>query len=152
MCHSSSGKALRVEDPRDMTKALAEMVMTQQVDWPNMSNFPDASHILDFGPGRVALLQRHAVIGPKARVIIASDLSAVSDDFGNEEELFSLALHLPESNSNSLYQPSKMQRQDGISNISEEATAPGAVKTAAISGEPIPSVPQVGRPPLAIPQ
>lgn len=111
--HTQTGEDLRQKQPEDLLRSLVQMVMTEMVDWPTASHFINATHVLDFGPGRIGLLQSQLVEGQGIRIIIASDLRAVQDDIGSKEELFSSKLPPPAANWGQDYAPTLVKNSDG---------------------------------------
>ena len=49
--HTNTGQDLQDAQVGDLLPELGRSVMTKMVDWPRATTFPDATHILDFGPG-----------------------------------------------------------------------------------------------------
>ncbi len=75
----------------DLVPSLIRMITTDPVNWTKATCFPDATHILDFGPGRTAgigALTSSNMEGSGARVIFASVLDGPLQDVGYAVELF----------------------------------------------------------------
>jgi fatty acid synthase subunit beta len=147
--HTHTGEDLRNNQPKDIMRRLVLMVMTEMVDWPKASHFPKATHILDFGPGRIGLLQGQVTEGTGVRVIIASDLRAVQAGIGSKEELFSSTLPPLAVNWEQIYGPKLVQSSDGKVQLQTRmskpmSTSPIIVATKSLPWELIPALIKAG--------
>ena len=78
-------------DGEDLVPSLIRMITTDTVNWSKATCFADATHIIDFGPGRMAgigALTANNMEGSGARVIFASVLDGSLQDVGYAPELF----------------------------------------------------------------
>ena len=89
--HTNTGQDLQDAQLGDLLPELGRSVMTKMVDWPRATAFPDATHILDFGPGGVSgvgtLLQRSKE-GTGVHVILAGTLTGINSHIGYKAEMF----------------------------------------------------------------
>ncbi|KAI1081992.1 fatty acid synthase beta subunit [Whalleya microplaca] len=89
-----SGRDIRSELPEnsDIVPSLVRMVCQDRVHWDKVIAMPDATHILDFGPGRtagVAGLTSRIKDGTGVRVILATNITnPVSAEIGCKHEIF----------------------------------------------------------------
>jgi len=111
--HTGTGEDLRRKGLGDLKRSLIQMVMTEKVDWPKASSFTKATHIIDFGPGRIGLLQNQLTEGTGVRVIIASDMRSVTEGVGSKEELFSSSLPPPATNWGQVFGPKLVKDSNG---------------------------------------
>jgi fatty acid synthase subunit beta len=97
--------------------------MTDVVGWPKTSSsFLGATHILDFGPGKIGILQNQLTEGTGVRNIIASDLTSVAEGVGSKEELFQSTLSPLPLNWGELYSPRLVKAQDGEMKLDTKMT------------------------------
>ncbi|KAI1460005.1 fatty acid synthase beta subunit [Annulohypoxylon moriforme] len=89
-----SGKDIRSElqDKDDIVPSLVKMICQDPVHWDKAIEMPDATHILDFGPGRtagVAGLTSRIKDGTGARVILATNITnPTHPEIGCKHEIF----------------------------------------------------------------
>lgn len=93
--HTRTGIDLRESRTSDLLGILVDAVTCESVDWPAALSFPDASHIVVFGGGRIGDLVLKNKDGEGIRIIMGSDLDASVKDAGTKCELF--APHLKPS-------------------------------------------------------
>ena len=86
--HTRTGGNLQKFGPCDVIASLITMVTTEMVDWPEVCKQFKFSHLLDFGPGRIGGLVHEMTEGSGLRVILATENSAPSQDFGTKSEIF----------------------------------------------------------------
>jgi fatty acid synthase subunit beta len=110
--HTKTGENLKDHSSQNLTEELVKMVMTERVDWSQACDFPEATHILDFGPGNVSSLIKEKINGSGIRVILASELCEAKGA-GSKAEIFSTNLHVPMPNWGILYQPRLQMTTDG---------------------------------------
>ncbi|KAL2432422.1 Fatty acid synthase subunit beta [Exophiala dermatitidis] len=90
---TSTGEDLRHSSATNLIPRLVELVMAERLDWPASTPFLDATHVIDFGPGKStegagALLER-LTVGRGVRTIIFESLNAQDmSDLGGRVELF----------------------------------------------------------------
>ena len=89
--HTNTGQDLQDAQVGDLLPELGRSVMTKMVDWPRATTFPNATHILDFGPGGTSgvgtLLQRSKE-GTGVHVILAGTLNGANSQVGYKAQLF----------------------------------------------------------------
>ncbi|KAI1089803.1 fatty acid synthase beta subunit [Rostrohypoxylon terebratum] len=89
-----SGRDIRSElqDKENIIPSLVEMICQDPVHWDKVIAMPDATHILDFGPGRtagVAGLTSRIKDGTGARVILATNITnPTHPEIGCKHEIF----------------------------------------------------------------
>ncbi|PNP75519.1 hypothetical protein FNYG_11148 [Fusarium nygamai] len=85
------GSDLRNNERANLVPDLIQMVCCQVVNWPAALNMPDATHILDFGPGGaqgVGVLANSLKAGQGVRVIHATVLNGSNTELGYKPDLF----------------------------------------------------------------
>ncbi|KAF4458052.1 fatty acid synthase subunit beta [Fusarium austroafricanum] len=85
------GSDLRTKDRANLVPDLIQMVCYEVVNWPAALNMPDATHILDFGPGGaqgVGVLANNLKAGQGVRVIHATVLNGSNTELGYKPDLF----------------------------------------------------------------
>ena len=89
--HTNTGQDLRDAQVDDLLPELGRSVMTKMVDWPRATALPNATHIVDFGPGGTSgvgtILQRSKE-GTGVHVILAGALNGTNSRVGYKAELF----------------------------------------------------------------
>ncbi|KAI6082719.1 fatty acid synthase beta subunit [Hypoxylon rubiginosum] len=89
-----SGRDIRnkLQDEENIVPALVQMICQDPVHWDKAIAMPDATHILDFGPGRtagVAGLTSRIKDGTGARVILATNITnPTHPEIGCKHEIF----------------------------------------------------------------
>ncbi|KAI1106180.1 fatty acid synthase beta subunit [Jackrogersella minutella] len=89
-----SGKDIRneLQEKDDIVPSLVKMICQDPVHWDKVIAMPDATHILDFGPGRtagVAGLTSRIKDGTGARVILATNITnPTHPEIGCKHEIF----------------------------------------------------------------
>lgn len=88
---TNSGKDLRTEVNGNIVPALVRLITRDPVNWETATVFPEATHILDFGPGGVSglgnLTSRNKE-GTGVRVILAGAVEGALAEVGYKTELF----------------------------------------------------------------
>ena len=121
--HTMNGEDLKLKGPEDVMESLVRMIMTDVVEWPKTaSSLSGATHILDFGPGKIGLLQNQLTEGTGVRNIIASDITSVVEGVGSKEELFQSALRPLPQNWGELYSPRLAKDVDGEMKLDTKMT------------------------------
>ncbi|KAL5624375.1 hypothetical protein BROUX41_004435 [Berkeleyomyces rouxiae] len=86
-----TGEDLRSSVTGNIIPALVRLITRDTVEWEKATKFPNATHILDFGPGGIsgigALTSRNKD-GTGVRVILAGTVSGTSNEVGYKPELF----------------------------------------------------------------
>jgi fatty acid synthase subunit beta, fungi type len=89
--NTCSGKDLREEVTGDIVPSLIRMITRDPVNWETATVFPQATHILDFGPGGISglgILTSRNKEGTGVRVILAGTLNGSAQEVGYKPELF----------------------------------------------------------------
>ncbi|KAF5649396.1 fatty acid synthase subunit beta [Fusarium sp. NRRL 52700] len=84
------GSDLRNKERANIVPDLIQMVCCQVVNWPAALNMPDATHILDFGPGGaqgVGVLANNLKAGQGVRVVHATVLNGSNAELGYKPDL-----------------------------------------------------------------
>ncbi|KAM0669702.1 hypothetical protein ACQRIU_000097 [Beauveria bassiana] len=88
---TNTGKDLRTEVSGNIVPTLVRLITRDPVNWETATVFPNASHVLDFGPGGASglgnLTSRNKE-GTGVRVIIAGAIEGALDAVGYKPELF----------------------------------------------------------------
>jgi fatty acid synthase subunit beta, fungi type len=111
--HTKSGKDLKSFGNQDIIEPLVRMITSELVDWPCASKFSNASHVIDFGPGRIGSLIQKSAEGMGVRVISATDLRSKSNSVGGKAELFSSYLPPTPLNWEAAYGPQVIKDATG---------------------------------------
>ncbi|KAK6085522.1 Fatty acid synthase subunit beta 1 [Seiridium cupressi] len=89
--NTCTGKDLRDEVQGDIVPSLIRMITRDPVNWEKATVFPEATHILDFGPGGISglgILTSRNKEGTGVRVILAGTLNGTIQEVGYKPELF----------------------------------------------------------------
>jgi fatty acid synthase subunit beta, fungi type len=89
--HTKTGKDLASSSSNNIVGDLVRMITCDQVEWPKATEFPGATHILDFGPGGasgVGVLTNRNKEGTGVRVILAGAVEGMSTEIGYRPEIF----------------------------------------------------------------
>ncbi|KAH0541502.1 beta subunit of fatty acid synthetase [Glutinoglossum americanum] len=85
------GKDLREEGSKNVVPILVRMITHDPVHWERATTFPNATHILDFGPGGISglgVLTQRNKDGTGVRIILAGDMEGTNAVVGYKPELF----------------------------------------------------------------
>ena len=86
-----TGEDLRQNGKEDIVPALVRMITQDQVNWEVATTFPNATHILDFGPGGISglgVLTNRNKDGTGVRVILAGAMDGTNAEIGYKPEIF----------------------------------------------------------------
>ena len=89
--NTNTGKDIREESSQDIVPALIEMITQDPVHWEKATVFPDATHVIDLGPGGTSglgVLTNRNKDGTGVRVIIGGVMEGTNADIGYKRELF----------------------------------------------------------------
>jgi fatty acid synthase subunit beta, fungi type len=89
--HTKSGADLKNSASDNIVPDLIRMITCDLADWPKSTQFPNATHIIDFGPGAtsgVGPLTHRNKEGTGVRVILMSAADGASSEFGYRSEIF----------------------------------------------------------------
>ncbi|KAH0563492.1 beta subunit of fatty acid synthetase [Trichoglossum hirsutum] len=85
------GRDLQEEGKKNVVPALVRMITHDPVHWEQATIFPNATHILDFGPGGISglgVLTHRNKDGTGVRIILAGDMEGTNTVVGYKPELF----------------------------------------------------------------
>ena len=88
---TSTGADLRENGSSGVVVALIRMITQDPVKWEQATIFPDATHILDFGPGGISglgVLTNRNKDGTGVRVILAGAIDGSNAEVGYKPEIF----------------------------------------------------------------
>ncbi|KAM3087622.1 beta subunit of fatty acid synthetase [Clarireedia jacksonii] len=88
---TNTGKDIREDVQGNVVPTLIRLITHDPVHWEKATVFPDATHILDFGPGGVSglgVLTSRNKDGTGVRVILAGTVSGTVPEVGYKPELF----------------------------------------------------------------
>ena len=89
--NSRTGEDLRTSKEANIVPQLIHMIHSEMDDWPESTVFPNATHVLDFGPGEmsgVGPLTHRNKEGTGMRVILAGTADGTSTEYGYRGDLF----------------------------------------------------------------
>lgn len=111
--HTTTGEDLSTWGARDIMESLVRMITVEVVDWPKACHSFQASHILDFGPGRVSMLNQRMTEGTGVRIILASQISPPSKEVGGKSDIFGSIMPTVAPDWGALYRPRLTRSEDG---------------------------------------
>lgn len=88
---TNTGEDLRKSVKGNVVPALVRMITSDPVNWEKATIFPEATHILDFGPGGISglgILTSRNKEGTGVRVILAGTVAGTVTEVGYKSELF----------------------------------------------------------------
>ncbi|OCK86339.1 beta subunit of fatty acid synthase [Lepidopterella palustris CBS 459.81] len=91
MYDTNTGRDIREENLDNIVPRLVRMVTHDRVNWEKATEFPHATHILDFGPGGTSglgVLTNRNKDGTGVRVILAGTLDGTNAEVGYKPEIF----------------------------------------------------------------
>ncbi|KAK5680524.1 beta subunit of fatty acid synthetase [Elasticomyces elasticus] len=86
-----SGEDIRKDKADNIVPALVRMICKDQVEWEKATVMPEATHILDFGPGGISglgVLTNRNKDGTGVRVILAGTMDGTNVEVGYKPEIF----------------------------------------------------------------
>lgn len=86
-----TGEDLRAHNAPNVVSALVRMICKDPVHWEQATVMPNATHILDFGPGGISglgILTKRNKDGTGVRVILAGTLDGTNAEVGYKAEIF----------------------------------------------------------------
>ncbi|KAI4868692.1 beta subunit of fatty acid synthase [Hypoxylon rubiginosum] len=89
--NTCTGTDLRDEVEGDIVPSLVRMITRDPVNWEKATIFPEATHVLDFGPGGISglgILTSRNKEGTGVRVILAGTIDGAAQEVGYKSELF----------------------------------------------------------------
>ena len=90
--HTNTGEDLRDQKSDDnIVPSLVRMITKDPVDWELATDFPQSTHILDFGPGGISgigVLTNRNKDGTGIRVILAGSMDGTNSEVGYKPEIF----------------------------------------------------------------
>jgi fatty acid synthase subunit beta len=91
MYDTHTGADIRDEGADDIVPSLVRMITNDPVNWEKATEFPNATHILDFGPGGISglgVLTNRNKDGTGVRVILAGAIDGQNPEVGYKPEIF----------------------------------------------------------------
>ncbi|KAF1999609.1 beta subunit of fatty acid synthase [Amniculicola lignicola CBS 123094] len=91
MYDTHTGKDVRDEKSDNIVPDLVRMITNDPVNWEQATVFPNATHILDFGPGGISglgVLTNRNKDGTGVRVILAGSIDGQNPEVGYKPEIF----------------------------------------------------------------
>lgn len=88
---TNTGKDLREQVSGNIVPSLVRLITRDPVNWETATVFPEATHILDFGPGGISglgILTSRNKEGSGVRVILAGSIDGTISEVGYKPELF----------------------------------------------------------------
>jgi fatty acid synthase subunit beta, fungi type len=88
---TNTGKDLREEVTGNVVPALVRLITHDPVNWERATTFPQATHVLDFGPGGISglgILTSRNKDGTGVRVILAGAIDGTVPEVGYKPEMF----------------------------------------------------------------
>ena len=88
---TNTGKDIRDEVNGDIVPTLVRLITHDPVNWEKATVFPNATHVLDFGPGGISglgVLTSRNKDGTGVRVILAGAINGTIPEVGYKPELF----------------------------------------------------------------
>ncbi|KAI0021548.1 beta subunit of fatty acid synthase [Xylariomycetidae sp. FL0641] len=89
--NTCTGEDMRDAVKGDIVPSLVRMITRDPVQWETATVFPEATHVLDFGPGGISglgILTSRNKEGTGVRVILAGTLDGSAQEVGYKSELF----------------------------------------------------------------
>lgn len=86
-----TGKDIREEVDGNIVPLLVRLITRDPVNWEKATLFPNATHVLDFGPGGISglgILTSRNKEGTGVRVILAGTVNGTVQEVGYKQELF----------------------------------------------------------------
>jgi fatty acid synthase subunit beta len=91
MYHTETGEDIREDGAANIVPTLVRMITHDPVNWEKATNFPGATHIIDFGPGGISglgVLTNRNKDGSGVRVILGGAIDGTNNEVGYKPELF----------------------------------------------------------------
>ena len=88
---TDSGEDIGGKGDADVVPSLVRMITQKPVNWETATAFPNATHVLDFGPGGISgigVLTNRNKEGTGVRVILAGAIDGTHTEVGYKSELF----------------------------------------------------------------
>lgn len=89
--NTATGLDVREEGEDNIVPSLVRMITQDPVNWEKATAFPNATHVVDFGPGGISglgVLTNRNKDGTGVRVILAGAIDGTNTDVGYKTELF----------------------------------------------------------------
>ena len=89
--HTNNGQDLRMEPSDNIVPTLIKMITSDRVEWQKATTCPEATHLIDFGPGGISgigVLTSRNKEGTGVRVILAGSMESSNAEIGYKPELF----------------------------------------------------------------
>lgn len=88
---TNTGEDLSKRGDEDVVPSLVRMITRDPVNWETATTFPEATHVVDFGPGGISglgVLTNRNKDGTGVRVILAGAMDGTNAEVGYKPELF----------------------------------------------------------------
>ncbi|KAB8339215.1 hypothetical protein FH972_022149 [Carpinus fangiana] len=89
--NTHTGVDIREQQSDNVVPAVVKMITSEQVNWVKATEFPKATHMLDFGPGGISgigVLTNRNKDGTGVRTILAGTMDSSNVEVGYKSELF----------------------------------------------------------------
>lgn len=89
--NTATGLDIREEEEENVVPVLVRMITQDPVNWEKATAFPNATHVIDFGPGGISglgVLTGRIKDGTGVRIILAGAIDGTNTDVGYKTELF----------------------------------------------------------------
>lgn len=89
--NTATGLDIREEEEQNVVPVLVRMITQDPVNWEKATAFPNATHVIDFGPGGISglgVLTGRIKDGTGVRIILAGAIDGTNTDVGYKTELF----------------------------------------------------------------
>ena len=86
-----TGQDIRNSSTENIIPSIIRMITSDRVEWRKATTFPDATHILDFGPGGISgigVLTNRNKDGTGVRTVLAGTMESTNTEVGYKPELF----------------------------------------------------------------
>lgn len=113
---TDDGRDLTLEGHANLVPALVRMITESPQEWTVATQFPNATHVVDFGPGGASgagSLINHNKRGTGVKIILASILGGVNSTFGYKSDLLGQSGTESEQQWTSRYSPRLVQNTTG---------------------------------------
>ncbi|KAK5011828.1 hypothetical protein LTR28_010135 [Elasticomyces elasticus] len=132
--HTRTGENLQQHGSRDVMETLIRAVTVEMVDWPKVYQTFGASHLLDFGPGRISSLVQELTEGTGLRIIRMNEKYVATDGIGSRTDLY--AAHMPPTPPNwgELYGPKLKKDSRGRARLDTKMTRLFGVPPVMVAG------------------
>lgn len=89
--NTHTGQDMREQSSENLVPLIVKLITSDHVEWPQATAFPNATHMLDFGPGGISgigVLTNRNKDGTGVRTILAGTVESTNSEVGYKPELF----------------------------------------------------------------